>query len=260
MKKLLFILLISIFLFSCKSMDVQEVSALNNVGVIGIMVSDVDDSQISQSGNFLKDMVQASVTSATSDIDILDGSNYTKQVHDSIFRQNFPFNLSKESIVLDSKAYEAIVDISSKEEKGLLAVTDIKNYGDYKSIFVDNIMANSSEAASAIAKETNLDGTLSVTVHPILVSQNLNPFSFNSLVSSVTGMAVKQVYVSVNVQFDLFNSEGKLISRYTANGYNKSELKSVNGVYNASAVNERLEDALDLAFVDYNNFYKEKGL
>ncbi|WP_372714592.1 hypothetical protein [Ilyobacter sp.] len=231
---------------------------MNKVAVIGLSVSDVDDSQISQRGNIVTDMLKKSATAMTSDEDIWDGKTYRKVVHDSIFRQNLPYRLAKENIVLRSKAYKSMKSITSKEDSGMFAMTNVHPYPGYKVILNDNMMANSSAQAASIAKDLNLDGTLDIKVSPVLMAHSRG--FVENLVSIVSPVDLESIYVAANIQFDLYNKEGKKISTYTANGISKTELKAVSGIYNAKDVKSRLLDAVNLAFVDYMDFYKEKGV
>ncbi len=258
MKKFALLFVLSILFVSCKTMDVAQVSNLNKVAVIGLSVSDVDDSQISQRGNIVTDMLKKSATAMTSDEDIWDGKTYRKVVHDSIFRQNLPYRLAKENIVLRSKAYKSMKSITSKEDSGMFAMTNVHPYPGYKVILNDNMMANSSAQAASIAKDLNLDGTLDIKVSPVLMAHSRG--FVENLVSIVSPVDLESIYVAANIQFDLYNKEGKKISTYTANGISKTELKAVSGIYNAKDVKSRLLDAVNLAFVDYMDFYKEKGV
>ena len=258
MKKLALLFVLSILFVSCKTMDVAQVSNLNKVAVIGLSVSDVDDSQISQRGNIVTDMLKKSATAMTSDEDIWDGKTYRKVVHDFIFRQNLPYRLAKENIVLRSKAYKSMKSITSKEDSGMFAMTNVHPYPGYKFILNDNMMANSSAQAASIAKDLNLDGTLDIKVSPVLMAHSRG--FVENLVSIVSPVDLESIYVAANIQFDLYNKEGKKISTYTANGISKTELKAVSGIYNAKDVKSRLLDAVNLAFVDYMDFYKEKGV
>ena len=258
MKKIFLLLVLSVLFVSCKTMDIDQVSALNKVAIIGISVSDIDDSQISQKGNIVTDMLKKSATAMTSDEDIWDGNSYTKVVHDSIFRQKLPYRLAREKSVLNSKAYRSIKSITSKEDSGMFAMTDLHNYPGYKVILNDNIMANSSVQASNIAKELNLDGTLDIKVSPMLVAHSRG--FVENVVSIVSPVDLESIYVAANIQFDLYNKEGKKISTYTANGVSKTELKAISGIYNAKDVKSRLLDSINIAFIDYMNFYKEKGI
>jgi len=81
-----------------------------------------------------------------------------------------------------------------------------------------------------------------------------------NLISIVSPVDLESIYVAANIQFDLYNKEGKKISTYTANGISKTELKAISGVYNAKDVKSRLLDAINMAFIDYMNFYREKGV
>ncbi|WP_321328315.1 hypothetical protein [uncultured Ilyobacter sp.] len=258
MKKFALLFVLSLLFVSCKTMDVAQVSNLNKVAVIGLSVSDVDDSQISQRGNIVTDMLKKSATAMTSDEDIWDGKTYRKVIHDSIFRQNLPYRLAKENIVLRSSTYRSIKSITSKEDSGMFAVSNVHPYPGYKVILNDNMMANSSVQASNIAKELKLDGTLDIKVSPVLMAHSRG--FVENLVSVVSPVDLESIYVAANIQFDLYNKEGKKISTYTANGISKTELKAVSGIYNAKDVKARLLDAVNLAFVDYMNFYKEKGV
>ena len=258
MKKFALLFVLSLLFVSCKTMDVAQVSNLNKVAVIGLSVSDVDDSQISQRGNIVTDMLKKSATAMTSDEDIWDGKTYRKVIHDSIFRQNLPYRLAKENIVLRSSTYRSIKSITSKEDSGMFAVSNVHPYPGYKVILNDNMMANSSVQASNIAKELKLDGTLDIKVSPVLMAHSRG--FVENLVSVVSPVDLESIYVAANIQFDLYNKEGKKISTYTANGISKTELKAVSGIYNAKDVKARLLDAVNLAFVDYINFYKEKGV
>jgi hypothetical protein len=249
MKKFALLFVLSILFVSCKTMDVAQVSNLNKVAVIGLSVSDVDDSQISQRGNIVTDMLKKSATAMTSDEDIWDGKTYRKVVHDSIFRQNLPYRLAKENIVLRSKAYKSMKSITSKEDSGMFAMTNVHPYPGYKVILNDNMMANSSAQDASIAKDLNLDGTLDIKVSPVLMAHSRG--FVENLVSIVSPVDLESIYVAANIQFDLYNKEGKKISTYTANGISKTELKAVSGIYNAKDVKSRLLDAVNLAFVDY---------
>ena len=258
MKKLIMLLCTSLLFVGCKTMQVDQVSKLKNVGVVGLTIKDVDDSQISQRGNIVSDMIKKSATAMTSDEDIWDAKTYQSAIHRAVFRQNYPFRLARERNVLNSKAYKSIKSVTSKEESGMFAVSDVHPYPGYKVILNDNIMANSSSQAASIAKELNLDGTLDVLVSPVLMA-NERGF-FEHILSLVSPVSRESIYVAANVQFNLYNKEGKKISTYTANGISKTELKAFNGIYNARDVKARLLDAIDIAFVDYMNFYREKGV
>ena len=258
MKKLVLLVALSILFISCKTMDVNQVSELEKVGVIGISVSDVDDSQISQRGNIVSDMVKKSATAMMSEDDIWNGTTYIEVIHTSIFKQKLPYKLAKESSVLRSSSYKSMKSVTSKEDSGVFALTNIHPYPGYKVVLNDNIMANSSVQAANIAKELNLDGTLDIKVSPVLMAHSRG--FFENMVSVVSPVDLESIYVAANIQFDLYNKEGKKISTYTANGISKTELDSVSGIYNAKDVKSRLLDAIDLAFIDYMNFYKEKGV
>jgi hypothetical protein len=258
MKKLALLFVLSLLFVSCKTMDVAQVSKLDKVAVIGLSVSDVDDSQISQKGNILTDMLKKSATAMTSDEDIWAGTTYNRIVHNSVFRQKFPYRLARESSVLRSKSYKSMKSITSKEDSGAFAITDVHPYPGYKVILNDNIMANSSAQAASIAKELNMDGTLDIKVSPVLMAHSRG--FVENLVSIVSPVDLESIYVAANIQFDLYNKEGKKISTYTANGISKTELKAISGIYNAKDVKSRLLDAINMAFVDYMNFYKEKGV
>ena len=258
MKKLVLLFTLSILFVSCKTMDVNQVSKLNKVAVIGISVSDVDDSQISQRGNIVTDMLKKSATAMTSKENVWDGGSYTKVVRNSIFKQKLPYRLTKENSVLKSKAYKSIKSITSKEDSGIFALTDVHTYPGYKVILNDNVMANSSTQAASVAKELNLDGTLDIKVSPMLIAHSRG--FVENIISIVSPVDLESIYVAANIQFDLYNKEGKKISTYTANGISKTELKALGGIYNAKDVKSRLLDAVNIAFVDYINFYKEKGV